>query len=584
MSVKHPLRLVAPWYHWERQYVASTQQVDPRISRPVIQKFDKPDPVTGFVADPQRSLVVVDQDWVYDRTEWGASDDAPDGATLLEKLVRSVLTRSNTRKLFQAAHARFYLVVCELHCDAPGLPDASSDKVTEMGFVIRRSSFTYRDEDAEQVEPLLEQMGRARAGLQAVVASKPRTSRLKRKLRIGGSESQIVEAFEASRQVTMATQLQEIARLRGELRELMTENGARTVPQAWIASDFDGIGSWTEVEAAPPEVDERVYPLQALVPDPSDEDHSSIGATLLFGLIPLSSADTDSFGAPHLDDQSTYHLRCFVRQRGDSDACPGPLVWSEPTEGFRIASHADLAGTSNRAITIKLPDLKELAAATAAGHQGPGGVRMMTPPASQLSFKSDVSGLSDADTSVGGQGWQICSFSIPLITIIATFVLSIFLPIVVFIFQLYWMLLLKFCIPPSIGFDVSADLGLDIEGDFDFDVDFELDVDIELGTAGELLELLTQGAGMDPDMKDEDGNAIEPEVPAGMDAQQVAQLILQREKQVRLLEAAAAASAGETDPEDVHESASLVAGLEFEPRLYMRPDVSEFPPQREMAS
>jgi hypothetical protein len=49
----------------------------------------------------------------------------------------------------------------------------------------------------------------------------------------------------------------------------------------------------------------------------------------------------------------------------------------------------------------------------------------------------------------GGDSAETCSFAIELITIVATFVLSLFLPIVVFAFQLWWMLLLKFCWPPT---------------------------------------------------------------------------------------------------------------------------------------
>ena len=45
---------------------------------------------------------------------------------------------------------------------------------------------------------------------------------------------------------------------------------------------------------------------------------------------------------------------------------------------------------------------------------------------------------------------QICSFSIPLITIVATFVFKLFLPVVMFLFGLLFLLKLKFCIPLSV--------------------------------------------------------------------------------------------------------------------------------------
>jgi hypothetical protein len=48
---------------------------------------------------------------------------------------------------------------------------------------------------------------------------------------------------------------------------------------------------------------------------------------------------------------------------------------------------------------------------------------------------------------------ETCSFSIELITIVATFVLYLFLPVVVIAFQLWWMLLLKFCWPRPADLD-----------------------------------------------------------------------------------------------------------------------------------
>ena len=48
---------------------------------------------------------------------------------------------------------------------------------------------------------------------------------------------------------------------------------------------------------------------------------------------------------------------------------------------------------------------------------------------------------------------MICFFSIPLVTIVAMFVFKIFMPIVVFLFSLYYLLLLKFCIKPTLSFD-----------------------------------------------------------------------------------------------------------------------------------
>jgi hypothetical protein len=67
---------------------------------------------------------------------------------------------------------------------------------------------------------------------------------------------------------------------------------------------------------------------------------------------------------------------------------------------------------------------------------------------------------------------QICSFALPLITIVAYFLLRLFLPIVVFIFQLWFLLALRFCIPPSITIDAGLAARLDaMGGGLDIDAD-----------------------------------------------------------------------------------------------------------------
>jgi hypothetical protein len=64
---------------------------------------------------------------------------------------------------------------------------------------------------------------------------------------------------------------------------------------------------------------------------------------------------------------------------------------------------------------------------------------------------------------------EICFFPIPLITIVAMFVFELFLPIIMFIFQLWWMLALKFCIPPDlqVAAGINAELLFDATTDLD---------------------------------------------------------------------------------------------------------------------
>ena len=53
-----------------------------------------------------------------------------------------------------------------------------------------------------------------------------------------------------------------------------------------------------------------------------------------------------------------------------------------------------------------------------------------------------------------------------------------FLPIVVFTFQLWWMLALRFCIPPSVSFEVLADFFAEGHVVADFGVAAHLDAKI----------------------------------------------------------------------------------------------------------
>jgi hypothetical protein len=100
-----------------------------------------------------------------------------------------------------------------------------------------------------------------------------------------------------------------------------------------------------------------------------------------------------------------------------------------------------------------MPDLKALAAQAASMPVGAGaGVKFVTPKDSMLQFSVDGDGKAQ---SRGLGGPAICGFAIPLITIVATFVLRLFLPIVVFLFGLWWMLRLRFCIPPVLQADTS---------------------------------------------------------------------------------------------------------------------------------
>ncbi len=129
-----------------------------------------------------------------------------------------------------------------------------------------------------------------------------------------------------------------------------------------------------------------------------------------------------------------------------------------------------------------IPTLMTQRGLDAAGSIAP--VKFVTPPGSSLQFTPN--GGVPSSGKLGGAA--ICSFSIPLITIVATFVLNLFLPIVVFIFGLFALLRLKFCIPPS--FQLSADLTLALDAQAG-----GADLEARAGLQGQISDFLDAALG-----------------------------------------------------------------------------------------
>lgn len=565
LGMKRSLKIVAPWYHWERQW--TTDGMAPRDSRPVLQKFDRPDMVGGFTADPQHSLTFVDEDHVYD-----VSSTLPSGASYLERLAGAILSKTDTRKLFLPTHHRFYLVVCQLCCDAPGLPDACRKRVAQAGFVVRRYGLTQAQSgaggdasaaDVAEALSLVKQLGAAVRALRKVSSSGLPGLLTRQARKASGTAAKIVTKFESTRAQKVKGLAGDMVDLKKRLAELPAAAVEAVLPQGfvegWVPSEHDGIGSWQVVDETSGDVVERTYPLYPLVPDPTAQDHSAEGATLYFGLVPTSSMDTDAWGTPQLDADRTYAIRCFVREKDDA-GCLGPAVWSAPTEAFRLAPHMDPVGTANRSITIQMPDLNALAAhATTAGGP-PGGVRMVTPDASMLQFQVSGDGLPTGGSAGGG---QICFFYIPLITIIARFVLSLFLPVVVFVFQLWWMLLLKLCIMPSASFQADLEAAAALEGSFDASV--SADVDIQVAVLSDMSGLKANSGG----------NLFGSSALEGPDGNQVAAMAAKQLDQISTAADREDASQAGTVPGSPGAPASLVDALVYETRIYGRPTVTE---------
>jgi hypothetical protein len=432
----NPWLLVGPWYSWPKPGVPATG----RTSAPFIQKYETADFVNEFLKNPRHSLTFIDtEDQVFQVTPRFPPILPLNGKK--RSLSDNVMQGTGTRKLFLDTHKRFYLVVCELHCDTAGFPTVDRNDVCETGFVIRRR-YVQIPKNAE----------------------KP----LRSAIRQGGTAHQI--------------------------QVLATNLGVDSELQGWIPSRYDRVGSWQKVEETPAVNNtETVHPLYPLIPDPALADHAGKGRNIYFGVIPTGGADSDELGNARFDDRNLYEIRCFVRRhkfpcpkKKTRNDCNGPLVWSLRTEPYQLASHFDLVGTSNRPVSIQMPDLPALQAQVAAdpaiGRKAP--MKMISPKASNLETQGTIAaGLSPAP---GSPGAAICSFSIPLVTIVATFVFKLFLPIVVLIFQLWWMLALKFCIPPSFALSADVAAKLSANADADADANFATAVKADIGNPANL--------------------------------------------------------------------------------------------------
>jgi hypothetical protein len=481
----HPLRLVAPWWHWPlRGSTDPGYPGDPedrravRVSRPVFQKYDTADLVNTFLADPQRRLAWVpssDEVWSVLRTRTGALP---------------VRRRTGVRKLFLSTHHRHYLVVVSLHCDLPGFPRSGAADVCEAGLVVRRRSVPGgSDGELAQavrrltvargmriaVEHRLERLDRPAAGS---LGARVRSATLEARLSVlRGQED---DAAAEVRSFAPATSDPPDPRVLEGWFPLGadTSGGVSVLPACpgdAPVTPLSGRGRWEATDEVPEQLTEAGFPLHRLTPDPTDPTHDAAGEAIWFAVLPTGSADLDPDGQPRFDDGHSYEIRCFVRRHRaecprDGRHCGCPVTWSEPSEAYQLASHTDLEGTSLRPATVQLPDLTQLRADAARLGTGAAGLRFRSPPHSELSFTSEDTTATRAAGSRGAganSDFKVCSFSIPLITIVAFFVFSLFLPIVVLVFQLWFLLALRFCIPPDVEISAELSASLDTVGEAD---------------------------------------------------------------------------------------------------------------------
>ncbi|MDR7081027.1 hypothetical protein J2X01_000296 [Arthrobacter ginsengisoli] len=414
---------------------------DPAAFQPSLQMYSDPDFVEDLLIDPGVSLKFGQKDvWSYP-----VPAKPGDSAQGRNRLATSRLVRTKLRKLYQPAHNRFYLVVVEVFCDRPGLPRAGGHDDLEVSFVLRRRSVSVAGR-----RPLLRTLARN------LIIEKAEAEGLKPEALVGDCDvADFLWADDSARNDFIARNT-----------HLFGAIDFKIQVEKWLQSKAGT--RWADDEDAArdprPDETEQEFPMWRI--PPREGDCAAVASrSLWFGVVPTFSSDhwtrTIPSGSrkeatvtePKLDDHGLYQLACCVRQKpvGGREHCPRPEFWSAPSETFRLASMMDPEGTENRTTTVVLPDFRRLAASLG-GPARPGGLRVVTPPRSQLVF-SPFDGPPKPGKGSIGAGGGVCTFAIELLFIVAFFLFSLFLPIVVLAFQLWWMLALRFCFPPAIAFD-----------------------------------------------------------------------------------------------------------------------------------
>jgi hypothetical protein len=471
--MEHGMALRSPWYVCER---GTFDRFDPRAQAPEIQKYDTSDFVERLVRDPRDSLQFDATDrWAVPVPTGPRPPDVPtgknpDGTTRFEirrYLSTHRLVHTPVRKLYQPSHERFYAVTVELFCDQPGLPRPGPANDVTVKCVMRRWRTTIRPRKPGEEE--------AAAAVQRVLTR----AFAKEVMRKGYPEESLYDPDDDSaREVTGLIDEcldggPRVAAFRAkhaaQFRQLIIER----VLEGWYVRQ--GVGGWAPVPAdqAPddpwavparddPTQDDPVRDASAAVSESQEQELSmwrvpasaagcpaAATRSLWFGVVPTYSAEFDPERQPKLDEHTIYVLYCVARRRRTPphQDCPPIETWSAASRPFRLAAFFDPAGNANRQVRVKLPDLQALAAHAGSPVTG-GGVQFERPARSQLST-GPLGVIPTSGGKVGGDSAEICSFAIELITIVASFVLALFLPVVVFAFQLWWLLLLKFCWPPS---------------------------------------------------------------------------------------------------------------------------------------
>jgi hypothetical protein len=187
-------------------------------------------------------------------------------------------------------------------------------------------------------------------------------------------------------------------------------------------------------------------PPQLIMPSDWEFFDASDEAAILRAMAPLLQTRGRALATPQgrfQDSTRLYRARLFFRIKSENPQCPPQLVWSCYSDPFRIAAWYESSG---RAVApVPLPDPFD---PNVLKNAKPTSAFAVPPSLMSAMSGASLSGLSSGSGPSGGAGiglgW-ICSFSIPLITICAFFVLNIFISLLNIVF--FWMFYIKICIP-----------------------------------------------------------------------------------------------------------------------------------------
>ena len=243
-------------------------------------------------------------------------------------------------------------------------------------------------------------------------------------------------------------------RSRGESASFVLRRLHGAGEQAWIpARDPTLPGEWRSL--SDPEVLATGEDLLPLFPGMFMEAERK--RELYFGLIPTTSSETFALGenlvlpklVPKLDDdgvaEQRYVIRCVFRRPRCEYKTP-PLL-SEPSAPFVIASYFDPDAPARDVRIATPPKLT-----SAVFEKMKKGVSLVL--SSQLNTKLSQIPLANGDNwsfdkdelkneeAVGG---KICSFSIPIVTLVAMILLMVIVSLLNLVFQ--WISLVRKCVP-----------------------------------------------------------------------------------------------------------------------------------------